>query len=687
MDLDGAETVSDVVDRLNTALGAIPGGTVSASYDATAGQIVLTDSNTTLTDDGDVTTLFGSASVDSDASDEIAFETSGLDFAAGYSFDVAINGGDPVNVTLAADATRSTAEGFAAALNEAMLSSAVARTDLSDTGIPLTQVALFQLVRVHVDGGGNLVLAATDFADVNGFDEMSFTVQGVDTAHEVSFTVTELAGSNAATALGFASGVAQTDELRSAKLYDSPSIGRPITFVDTGTNGTKLRAQMTLGAPDGLNVVLALGPIEAAVEGGQAFIGSSDGDGKAGFIEASIRDVDGVDDGRLDLLELVKIADDQDRSFLDLFGLEIDLATNVNLPFSGAFGLLNPDLHGFTYEAALVETVGPDPVSFTQLYDITDEASVRDLFQGDAIELFFEGTVSDPVSYNRVVDLRLPDFGNLLDCKDIFQLLNDPNAVLNGLDMIFSTIQSSIEATVGGIDLPIIGDNLMMGANFFRDLQFDLIDPARDWIAELNTDGSVRTTADLVEVLMNGYLNEIYEEILGLPAATPDQQFIQLETSPDDAEDPYIFGAISFDFRVFEEALDIGFDLDLPGLDFGVDDASAITLSADLVVNLGFGLDCNGFFILNDTAPIDANDAGPPEVGFVITADAGGFDGQLNIGEILGLKATAGADDAYVKANIGIDLFGDDGTEGRDYSALNLAGRGGVRQDDLCHPA
>ncbi len=680
VDLTGAETISDVIDRLNAALSGVGSGTVSASYDAAAGQIVISDSNTNLTDDAGVTALFGATSADSDDTTnplgEIALDAGLTNYAGAYAFDVVLNGGGPVTVSLAADTARTTIQDFAAALNAAMLTAAAARTDISGTGIPLTQVSLFQLLRFKVDDGGGtpeLRLEGTNFAEINGFDPISFTVQGVDTSHDVSFTITQLDNSNAADALGFASGVQVEDTARSGPLFNTPDIGRPILFVDTGPTGTHLRAEVTLGAPDGLNLVLALGPVEAAIEGGQAFIGSSAGD--AGFVEATILDVDGVDDGRLDLVSLVDIANDPDRSFLDLFGLEVDLATNIELPFSGAFGLLNPALHGFTYQSAILETVGPDPITFTSLRDLVSppaptnqpyEDAVRALFQGDAIELYFEGTVPDSVAYDRTIELRLPDLSAQLDCSDIFELLNNPNAILNGLDMVFSTIQSSIETFLGAVDLPIIGENLMLGANFFRDLQFDMIDPARDWVAELNADGSVRTTADLVEVLMNEYLNKLYEGILGLPESTADKQFIQLESSPEGADDPFIYGGISFDFRVFEEALNIGFDLDIPGLDLGVDDASAIVLTGDLFINLGFGLDCNGFFILNDTDE--------EELRFVLKADAGGFQGLLNLSDILGFRASAGADDAYVEATIGIDLFGDAGEGGRDYGGLSLAG-------------
>ncbi len=667
VDLDSAETVQDVLDLLNAQLGTLGGNTVSASF--VDGQIVLSDTNTGLTQDPDVIALFGSATAESDTGVEpnglIAFDPGFTDYTAAFTFDIVMADGEPQNVSLAADPARTTIEGFAAALNTAFLSVAVDRTDLSDTGIPGTQVALFQLLRVSVDGG-NLVLKGTNFAELNGFDVPSFKVQGKDIGHDVTFELKTVGGSNALQAFGFTADEVFEDEARSATLYDTPNLGRPILFVDTGPSGTKIRGDITLGAPDGLNMVIALGPVEAAVENGQAFIGGEDGS-SAGFIEATIIDVDGTDDGRLDLVSLIDIAKDPARSFLDLFGLEVELYTNVELPFSGALGLLQPDQHGFTYQAALLETI-TDPTTFTNLYTITDEASVRSLFQGDAVELYFGGQVPDMVDYPRIIDLRLPDFGGLFDCADVFQLLNDPEALLGGLDMIFATIQTSIDTYLADIDLPIIGNNFGLAAQFFRDLRFDVIDPARDWVAAGNPDGSRRTTEDLVEDFLNPILRDMLRSIAGNTIAA-DEQIIQLETDDSDPDDPFIYGAISFPFKVFEEALDIGFDLDIPGLALGVDDASAITLTGELVINLGFGLDCSGFFLLND---LDTN-----ELGFVLTADAGALQAQLNIADVMGVDASTNPGDAVVRAQFGIDLFGAGGEDlSRDYSALNLQAGG-----------
>lgn len=692
IDLDGSETLQDVIDKINAELSTLGSGTVSSSL--VDGQIVIGDSNTTLINSTDVERLFGAATVESNTTveplGEIILDTAFTgaaftSFSAAYSFDIKINDGDPAKLELAADPARTTKEAFAAALNVAMLDIAIARTDITDTGIPLTQVALFQLLRASVTAGGEIVITGTNFADVNNFDPVTFAVQGIDESHDVTFVLQSIGTSNVVEALGFTGIETLENEARSSTLYDTPTIGRPIVFVDTGTTGTKLRGEVTIGAPDGLNMVVALGPVEAGIAGGQAFIGSQSGD--AGFIEATIVDVDGTDDGRLDLLALIDIAEDPMRSFLDLFALDVELYTNINLPFSGAFGLLDPTQHGFIYKAPLLETATGAPIDFSDLatlfggleFDITDEEDVRALFQGDAIELLYEGLFPDDPNlqnlydffnppFDRDIQLNLPSFGSLFDCTDVFELLNNPDAVLNGLDMIFSTIQDAVDSYLTDIDLPIIGTNLNLATNFFRDLRFDLIDPARDWVAEGNADGSKRTTADLVEDLLNAELVAMLNSVGGNVIAA-DAKLITLESSPtegpDKPDEPFIYGAISFDLAVFSEALDIGFDLDIPGLELGVDDATAITLTGNLKVNLGFGLDCNGFFLLNDTDT--------PELAFELVADAGAFKGKLNLYEVLGVNATTAPGDAKVTVTFGIDLFGDGGTDlGRDYTDLVL---------------
>ena len=654
-----------------------------------------------------------------------------FDFEAGFDKDIErkfniLVGVTAVEITIAAKeaglAARTDAD-YRRLLSEALLSTTVERSAISDTALIGSYIPLSQLMRVVVDGA-DTILRTTNFAQVNGYNEFELSVGGNDISHQIEMEIIELGNANIARLMGFTpslsdllngtEGATYTGNAVSSNLMLKGTTANPIMFIDTEKTG--ISAELSLGTPDGLNMILALGPVEAAIENGSVFIGASGGEDR-GSIKASIQDIDTsdmagnyIDDGKYDLLNLIDIYQSDKKDFLKLFGLEVDFETRVKLPFSGAFGLLQPDQHSFVYESTLLRTSNPDdPIDRTvtafQLHESMQALEAKQaqdhnndpvqfpnplptavqrvddtlkFFVGDAKELYntiahpaaFTGsqllssdeqyrqsraTVVSPAAFAAAADktgliseadyyadvytgpndtgtqltygphfydLKLPG-AILFNCSDILDLVNDPLAIVNGLDTVFGTIQGAVDEYLSGINLPIIGDNLAVGATFFNNFRYDVLDNARQYLETPKADGSLPTTFDLV----NDQLNDLIVDMFGAGA----QQFIAMSVYDDDNE-PALFGALSFSYEIFNENLDVGFDLGIPGLNLNVDTASAINLSANLDIDFGFGLDCGGFFLLNDTDLAEA--------AITFTASAVNFTAEMNIGNVLDVTAS-----------------------------------------------
>ena len=204
-------------------------------------------------------------------------------------------------------------------------------------------------------------------------------------------------------------------------------------------------------------------------------------------------------------------------------------------------------------------------------------------------------------------------------------------------------------------DRPLIGDNFAVGASFFDDFVYDVLDPARAYLeTPLSPNGPLPTTLDLINVFLNDQITDIF----GLSSSG--DTYIAASINEDD--EPAIYGAMSFNLDVFEALLPIDFALDIPGLNLGVDAGSDINLRSTLDIDLGFGLDCDGFFLLNS---IDE-----PEIALQFVAEANDFAGNFNIGGVLDVTATAANTvgnvtnaPTQVTATIGLDLFGDAGLD------------------------
>ena len=650
VDLSGAETLGDAVTLINTAITTAFGSNVTFTFDAASQTLTFSDSNAHTIDETGVTALFGAATATSTAG-SIVLGGTGIDFAGAYSFELVIGaGGETVVVDVAADAGRTTAADLADAINDALDDLAVSRRTISDTAGPLLGIAVSQLLTAEIVGS-DIALVATNFADAVGYDAYSFSVQGVDTSHDVRFTLIELDGSNAARMLGFDTvGTPISGDAVSDELWEATSASAPRVYLDTDASG--IRLDLSAGVADGLNLAVGFGPLTVNVVDGHALLTSADGTGPA-YIALGINDIDGDGNaGQFDLSHIFDISS-SGQSFADLFALDVSIGVSVDLPFADSVGIFNPADHGISYNATLIETL--PGTSFSDI----DTLGILGVFEGDIISLFN----GDSIDTSNLV-VSLPDLSDFFSNFNYLAFLNDPRAVLDGLDMILDRMQFLFDEYLSQIEMPVVGDAIGAGVTFFADFRYNVIEKIRVLAETPKADGTYPTTIDLLTDAFNGLLNDLF---------TPGQnvQYLQAALITDGApEDSYLVGALNFSGVIFDEMMNIAFDFGIPGLDLDVEDGSEIRMILDYSVNLGFGLDKRGFFLLNDTTD--------PEVKIQFTADAGSFVGSATVLNTLGLKADAvtldengdivsGLGDntgtAMVSAYLGADLFGATGLE------------------------
>ncbi|MFA8443592.1 beta strand repeat-containing protein, partial [Yoonia sp.] len=672
--LSDVTTLGAAVTKINDALQDTDdgfGAGVSLTFDAATGQVRLADTQADVVDNTGVSALFDAATAaatqaDGDAPYVLQLDAGFSGFGAAHAFTLSV--GDPaedVEISLPADSSVTTAAGFAARLNAAFAALDVSRDVLGDSAGPFLGIKLSQLIEAQVVSG-RLQLNTTNFTDVTGYDALQFAVKGVDTSQDVQFTIENLGTSNAASVLGFDAGNdAQGGIVVSDVLYESDTIGAPRVYLDTDKSG--VMATLDAGVEDGLNLTLGLGPLEVGVVGGTAKLtngtdttgDTADAQGPARFgftfIDAD-GDADGVSDDQYDLSDLFDIATDSTRTFLEILNLDTAIGIDIDLPFTDNVGLFKPDQHSFEYEADLLKDKGL-PLSAIGTTNPADGEpyEVIDLFEGDLIELAAgNGLSADSVT------LVLPDIAGLLSNFNYLDFLNNPRAVLDGLDVILDQMQRLFDNYLGDIELPIVGDAIGAGVTFFDDFRYNVLENLRVKAETPKADGTLPTSVDLLTSEVNSLLNTL----LGTSGNT--YMYAALVTQDADgtalsAEDSYLVGALSFTGEIFNENLAIDFDFGVPGLDLEMEEGSEINFALIYGVNIGFGLDQRGFFMLNDTDNA--------EVDITIKADAGSFSGSASVLGVLGLTANAvtlGDDGnidtseggtAEVSASVTADLF------------------------------
>lgn len=669
-DGNGALSVEETVAAIDAAVKDAFGTTVSFTYDETTGKVTLSDTNSRIIVDTGVRSLFGvdeAASVDEGGRQVIALKAGFNDFTSEHIFTISING-TPVEVTIPAEAGRSEA-GFIAAFNTALQETSVSRGAISDSAAPGISIALSNLIDV-VEDAGEIRLVGTDFSNAAGFDAVTFEVSGEDQSKNIEFRITDLGDGNVARALGFeGDGQASDGDLVSNVLYEAVSAGAPRVYLDTTKTG--ITASFVAGVNDGLNIKLGLGPVEVQVQNGKALINAGDGSGDPAFLKFLINDIDGDENvDQYDLSHLFDIPGDPNVGFADLFGFDVGFGIDIELPLSDNLGLFDPAVNKLSWKADLLSLKNGATLKTVDLGDLSAS------FNGDLISLY-EGNGIDMSNF----EFGLPDLSDFLSNLNVLSLLNNPRLVLGGLDLLMDQMQTQFDNFLGGISLPVVGDAIGTGVSFFEDFRYNVIQAALDYANQPLDDGSLPTTVDLLE----GFVNTTLNDLLGTSNVT----YLQAHLNTDGAtEDSYIYAVLNFNAIIFNEMMDIDFDFGIPGFNMDVERGSQIKMQLDYAVNIGFGFDKNGFFLLNDT-----DDA---EVGINFTVDAGTFEGSMSVFNILGVSAQAvtldsngniiaeaskGQDGtAKLTAQLTADLFGEDGLTIVDPSA-GAAGATNIERD------
>ena len=646
VDVDGAETVQDIVDAINAAVVGQFGATVSFAFDAATGQITLQDTLAFATDDAGVIALFGADEAVSALANDvqtIVLDAGFATYADAAAFSLTI-GGETVGIEIPEVTGRDLA-GFVDAFNAALAAVNIDRTAISGSAISGMTVSLAQLLTVSEDSG-TISITATNFTDANGFDAFEFSVGAQDVSEPILLRMVDLGGANITSVLGFDAGVDGDGELVGEVLYLGVESGAPRIFLDTDASG--IVASFEAGVNDGLNIQIGLGPVSVQVTNGHALINAGDGSGDPAHISLTINDIDGDNhDGQYDLSHLFAIGDDPALSYADLFGVDIAIGIDIGLPLSDTLGLFDPATDGLFWETSLLATAPDFSLSDFDLSDIT--GAMVDLFEGTGINF-------DDFRF------ELPDLSEFLANLNIIDLLNNPQLILGGLDMILDQMQTIFDDYLADIDLPVIGDAIGAGVTFFTDFRYNVIQRALEYAQTPLDDGSLPTTVDLIVNFANEALNDLLD--------TTDVTYLQayLNTDSSSTDEAYVYAVLNFNATIFDEMMDFDFDLGIPGFDLSVEQGSNIRMALTYGVNIGFGYDRNGFFVLNDT-----DDA---EVSVDFLVDAGSFEGSMSLLGVLGVQAEAvtvdgsgnivssassGGGTAEITATLEADLYGDTG--------------------------
>ncbi len=580
----------------------------------------------------------------------VAFEPGAIaDFAAAQTFDIPVAGG-LVSVDVEAEVGRSE-EDLIEATNNAILSKLGELGLLTGTATPGISLNLTNLISAFEDGGV-VKLRATNFATASGYDATSFSVQGLENSPDQTLSFTELNGSNAMRLLGFASSGSSTlSTFDGEALYEAVDRGAPRVFIDTAKSG--IAFDFIAGVDNGLNLSLGLGPIAIQVVDGKALLNSGDGTGGPAHLGFKLNDIDGDDnDGQYDVAHLASIRGDEDVDFTQLLEFDVQIGINIDLPFGDTLGIFDSTKHGLKWQTEMLAMV--DGASWADI----DFSNLSATLTGELPNIF-DGTGIDFSKF----ELNLPDIGDFISSIDVLALLNDPRVVLGGIDDIMGEIDDLFGDYLEDINLPIIGDAIGSGVTFFNDMRNNVIQPALAYANTPLADGSMPTSVDLI----TGFLNDQLNAVLGTTDATYLHAHLETGGSISNA---YLYGAINFSGEIFREEMDIDFDFGLPGLNIEVEEGSEILMALDYTVNIGFGLDRNGFFLLNDTDQA--------EIGIEFLVDAGTFEGSMSVLNLMGVAAEAvtldadgnvvssasdGGGTAKVTAFLEADLYGEDGLE------------------------
>ncbi len=578
-------TVQDLLTAINTAAG----GSGFATYDATTGELIFSDAS--LKDGKGVTDLGftdGQQAVSNGKTSRLVAGSVVADPSAAYTFAVKIG----VNVTgvvvIEADAARTTMAGLVDAVRDALAKTTVSAQALLNQGsVPpgstgtLTKdfgQALGTIVKVGLSGG-KLAFTAADAA--LGEDNTGNLINRLSVAvgqPKMEFKVESINDSKAAEDLGLGGNSVSTTETVSGERVIKGKLATPNAdsdrfFVKTGvdpvTNQLQTGIEATLGvSANNLNFSAGIGPLVAKVTKGSANFGADVGKQAAGTPGFKVGDSatapasflftlnDGfggatAGGGVLTGLNLKQLGT-PGNGLGDLLKTTINAAVDLNLPVS-----------------VLGQSLGPIQLEVGNLFNTTNVAGLP----------------------ARSVHTAFPSLSGI----SLAGILNDPQAVIDGLDAILGTLAyGDVAKSIYSLDLPLIGPALQQVGSFFSKLHDGTVGTLQSMLDDFKTKypGVPVTTQSL---LTKG-LEYVLTDVLKLPGSVV--SFLDSESDP--TELGFLW---SFKTTLFEASVNLSSDLGIPGLGLSIDNG-LVNLKAELSVNLGFGYSkTGGFFIYNMGTP------------------------------------------------------------------------------------
>ncbi|HEX7094535.1 MAG TPA: hypothetical protein VF183_01540, partial [Acidimicrobiales bacterium] len=272
------------------------------------------------------------------------------------------------------------------------------------------------------------------------------------------------------------------------------------------------------------------------------------------------------------------------------------------------------------------------------------------IYRGD---ISFGGTLSltpeDGLNVQGNVGPSGTDFVNVPD--EIFSLdfsqfspVDNLLLIIDGLDGFLGLLQDTFSGSIGGLSLPLIGDQLADAANVIGDFRKDFIDGLRH---------SVETAASPDQNYISQQLFHLLHDQLDIlgdrnhdGSVTIDD--IWLITNIDTVGTPWdqlsMEWLIELGGTLLDAGTGIGFDIGIPGL--GLETRGAVNATIDWKLDFGFGVDMQrGFFI-------DVADTNELELNVDVTLPGAGLTGRL---AFLQLEADDKGD-THLGATFGVDV-------------------------------
>nr|WP_305123214.1 LEPR-XLL domain-containing protein [Roseomonas sp. GC11] len=578
-------TVETLIDAINTAAG----DDSFASYDEDTGAIVFHDSSTSPAEGlDDLGFQDGQTSVTSGSRSVLIAGTAVTDPSQAYRFALSIGADVTAEISVEADADRTTLAGLVSAIRTALADTMVSAADLLGENVRLPgsagtldgdfDIALGQILSVSSQSGKLVFSAKNAVLGTDASGNLLNTLSIAEATPQLTLTVESINGSHIAEDLGLGGSVISQSHTVDGVRTLSGELSAPNStserfFLKTGEDPdthellTGIRATLGIEATN-LNFTAALGPLSASIIGGHAVLGADVGQVEAGE--------DGFAVGELG---------EDPATFLitlnDGFGggpADDGIITFAELAELGSAGNSLGDLVQFIADAALEVSL---PVVV-----LGQELGTIDLQIGN---LFGNSTLPDLPA--RSVYTAFPSFDGI----SVGSILNDPQTLIDGLDAVLSNLAyGSFAQALYGLDLPLIGPALQGIGSFFATLHDSVIGTLQSLLDDFKAShpGQPATSQNII----TQGLEYVLTDILHLPGDV--YSYIDSIDSP--TELSFLW---HFDVTLFQSTINLSADLGIPGLGLQIDNG-LVNLLAELQVTLGFGyLKDKGFFLYDMGVP------------------------------------------------------------------------------------